>query len=255
MPGSPTAEFNSYNSKTIVNTFSNYKAFSRDRKNHNLVSKKNFKEEIRLKNSMGLNKIKNIEEKRDSCENKNISKKNSNDNNNEKIPKIPRKVNSCQNIEDEILDQNFKNYLKNDENLKANLSRNNSYNSLKQNNNSLKNNKNYLNTYSNTNVNFFPKTTRIKEFENNEINNKEINKNIIIENALYEKYSKNLISNNENIRKDNLLITNRNNEENFERLKTDFFLLYSEKSLKNVNNEILFFELQLMIEKNIGSSK
>ena len=91
-PGSPTAEFNSYNSKTIVNTFSNYKAFSRDRKNHNLVSKKNFKEEIRLKNSMGLNKIKNIEEKRDSCENKNISKKNSNDNNNEKIPKIPRKI-------------------------------------------------------------------------------------------------------------------------------------------------------------------
>ena len=58
MPGFSRAEYNSNNSKTIVNTFSNYKAFSRVRKNRNLINKKNFKEEIRMKNSRDLIKLK-----------------------------------------------------------------------------------------------------------------------------------------------------------------------------------------------------
>jgi hypothetical protein len=73
-----------------------------------------------------------------------------------------------------------------------------------------------------------------------------------------ESMSKNIITNNDNIY-DNINDNDNDNgnysfedgvlNNNYERLKTDFFLLYSDENLQMLNNETLFFELQLMIEK------
>ena len=245
---------------TIRNTLSNNKAISPIRKPINKLNKKYLNDDIKMKTSIGFNKRKNIFDK-NLLDNK-YKNKNSKE--------IPRKLNSCENIiEDEILDQNFKNYLKNDEILKPNISRNNSCNSLSQNNN-----KEFIDI-NNQNNNFnIPNTVRCN---NNEEKDKEKeNKRIIPQDSLYadlqllktnsdyeyalsnESISKNIITNNDNIY-DNINDNDNDNgnysfedgisNNNYERLKTDFFLLYSDENLQMLNNETLFFELQLMIEK------
>ena len=247
---------------TIRNTLSNNKAISPIRKPINKLNKKYLNDDIKMKTSIGFNKRKNIFDK-NLLDNK-YKNKNSKE--------IPRKLNSCENIiEDEILDQNFKNYLKNDEILKPNISRNNSFNSLSQNNN-----KEFIDI-NNQNNNFnIPNTVRCN---NNEEKDKEKeNKRIIPQDSLYadlqllktnsdyeyalsnESMSKNIITNNDNIY-DNINDNDNDNDNgnysfedgvlnnNYERLKTDFFLLYSDENLQMLNNETLFFELQLMIEK------
>ena len=257
------------NSKTIMTTLNNNsKAFSPSRKTNNLSSKKYLNEDIRMKTSMGFNKRKNegiIKDKNDNNENKYISKKSSN------CEEIHRKIKSCENIEDEILDQNFKNYLKNDELLKANLSRNNSYSSLTQNNKGLKN----TNTFETNNNDLLEKENISKISSNNEIIT-DINK---IQNnfpqdfntkSLYgdiqllkinsdiesiDDISKNITINNENNSLDNLCITKNNKNENFERLKSDFLLLYSKNSISKINNNVLFLEIQLKIEKILDLQK
>ena len=72
-----------------------------------------------MKTSIGFNKRRseNVDNKRN--DNKILEKNNVNNNNE------IRKINSSRNIEDEILDQNFKNYIKHDEILKTSLSKNN----------------------------------------------------------------------------------------------------------------------------------
>ena len=267
-------EDSTFNTKTILTSLNNSKAFSPSRKINNLINKKYFNEDIRMKTSMCFfNKRKNISEikcNNENKENKFIIKKSSKGDENH------RKINSCENIEDEILDQNFKNYLKNDEILKANLSRNNSFNSLTQNNNGVKGS-NQHNTYSTYNNDLSSNTNRSKILKNNETNNNNViyNNNTInnnqskakqdiysnslfadiqllktnsdLEYGLSPSISKNITSNNENNSLDKI-ITNNNNE-NFERLKSDFLLLYSKESLNKINNDVIFLELQLMIEK------
>ena len=249
---------------TIRNTLSNNKAISPIRKTTNKSKKKYLNDDIKMKTSIGFNKRKNIFDK-NLLENK-YKNKNSKD--------IPRKLNSCENIiEDEILDQNFKNYLKNDEILKPNISRNNSCNSLSQNNNK------ELIDMNNQNNNFnIPNTVR---YNNNEEKDKEKeNKRILPQDSLYadlqllktnsdyeyalsnESMSKNIITNNDNIY-DNINDNDNDNNSfedgisnnNYERLKTDFLLLYSDENLQMLNNETLFFELQLMIEKILTLQK
>ena len=190
------------------------------------------------------------------------------------------KIFSSRNIEDEILDQNFKNYIKNDEILKTSLSKNNSLQNLNQDNDS--NDPNYQNIYTiNPKVNDIVQpagrnknTINKDNNKNNDINNNiQINKNIPSEmntKSLFEDIqllktysdneyiitesaSKNLVFNNDNNNSFDSLQNNDN--ENFERLKNDFFLLYSNEILNKVNNDSLFLEIQLMIEKIIGLQK
>ena len=257
------------NSKTIMTTLNNNsKAFSPSRKTNNLSSKKYLNEDIRMKTSMGFNKRKNegiIKDKNDNNENKYISKKSSN------CEEIHRKIKSCENIEDEILDQNFKNYLKNDELLKANLSRNNSYSSLTQNNKGLKN----TNTFETNNNDLLEKEniskisykneiiTDINKIQNNfpqDFNTKSLYGDIQLlkinsDIESIDDISKNITINNENNSLDNLCITKNNKNENFERLKSDFLLLYSKNSISKINNNVLFLEIQLMIEKILDLQK
>ena len=251
---------------TIKNTLSHSKAISPIRKTTNKSNKKYLNDDIKMKTSIGFNKRKNIFDK-NLLENK-YKNKNSKE--------MPRKLNSCENIiEDEILDQNFKNYLKNDEILKPNISRNNSCNSLSQ-----KNNKELIDINNQNNNYNMPNTVRCN---NNEEKDKEKeNKRILPQDSLYadlqllktnsdcecalsnESISKNIMTNNDNIY-DNINdndndIGNNSFEDgfsnnNYERLKTDFFLLYSDENLQMLNNETLFFELQLMIEKILTLQK
>ena len=255
---------NSNNAKTIVANMNN-KALSPLRKTNNSKTKKFLNEDIRMKTSMGFNKVKRVYEEN---ENKEISKKSSNNINDE----IPRKINSSERIEDEIFDQNFKNYLKNDEILKS--SRTNSNKNVNQNNGiKEQNNQNTFNTNAND---ILQPTDRSKITNNNDINNDIINninninenqikKNLNIDlnaNSLYddlqllktnseneyvisESISKNLLTNNDNNSFEDISLDN----ENFERLKSDFFLLYSPDTLNRINNDVLFLEIQLMIEK------
>ncbi len=262
-PGANILGENPINNKIISNTIYNCKVTSPKRKVNNLTNKKLFNEDIRMKTSINFNIRRNLDNKEIINDNKCLNK-----NNND----IRRKINSCENIEDEILDQNFKNYLKNDEILKANLSINNSFNNITQNNNNNNNNsikvsQNYQNTYVSNNNEFFPQTARSKILGEhiNSIQNKRVSSQNLNTNNLYsdvqllktnsefdcvitETISKNLITNNEN----NNLETNIgiiNTNENFERLKTDFLLLYSKDNINKINNDFLFLEIQLMIEK------
>ena len=149
---------NSNNAKTIVANMNN-KALSPLRKTNNSKTKKFLNEDIRMKTSMGFNKVKRVYEEN---ENKEISKKSSNNINDE----IPRKINSSERIEDEIFDQNFKNYLKNDEILKS--SRTNSNKNVNQNNGiKEQNNQNTFNTNAND---ILQPTDRSKITNNNDIN-------------------------------------------------------------------------------------
>ena len=118
---------NSLNSKTIANSVNNSKAMSPKipkLKNSIINTKRLFNEDKRTKTSNGFYLIKKEEGKENEQE----------------------KINSYENFEDEILDQNYKEHLKNDEILKVNISRNNSYYSIIQNNT-------YNNNKTNTNIN------------------------------------------------------------------------------------------------------
>ena len=243
-PGSISRKNNKINPKTIKSS----EVSPIKKKTSHLTGKMLYKEDLKNKTDINFNKKKNI------VKNSNL---------------ISEKENL--NIEDEILDQNFKNYLKNDEILKSNLSKNNSSNSLTQNSMKNENEIDYMGTFDPNNYEYISQTTRPK---GEEINKKEFkNKKIIIQdlntNSLFadiqllktnsdceyitsNDISKNIIANNEN---DNISfedIPMTNNNENYERLKSDFLLLYSEENLNKINNDILFFEIQLLIEKILG---
>lgn len=257
------------NTKIIGNSLNNSKPISPKRKSNILPGKKLLNEEMKMKTSINFNLRKSMEIKEVASEKKYVNNRNTNNN------EIKRKLKSCENIEDQILDQNFKNYLKNDEILKANLSRNNSLNNLMQNNNNdIKDTHRYQNTCCSNFNSSLSQSTRcnvIDNFEINKNNSKKINKTIITQelndNPLYNsslqlfrnnnEYNSflteilpnnnfNRIKTNKNFEEN---ITLMNTDENYERLKIDFLLLYSNENIKNINNDDLFLELQLMIEK------
>ena len=187
------------NDKEISNTLNNMsfkrpskKKFIKDANNHKPIN-----ENMKMRTSFNFYKRKNNPENNNYLiDNKLIKKKSSNKINHQKL-------NSCENFEDTILDQKFKNDLKNDENLRANLFTNNSFNSI--------------------NKKSEEKNTDLFEVKDNNNYNENINNNYVEENN----YSK----------------------DNYERLKIDFHLLYSEENIKNINNEDSFLEMQLMGEK------
>ena len=187
------------NDKEISNTLNNMsfkrpskKKFIKDANNHKPIN-----ENMKMRTSFNFYKRKNNPENNNYLiDNKLIKKKSSNKINHHKL-------NSCENFEDTILDQKFKNDLKNDENLRANLFTNNSFNSI--------------------NKKSQEKNTDLFEVKDNNNYNENINNNYDEENN----YSK----------------------DNYERLKIDFHLLYSEENIKNINNEDSFLEMQLMGEK------
>ena len=259
---------NPINAKTIItNTINNNRGLSPLTKANNTTTKKSLNEDIRMKTSIGFNKVKRLYEDKEINENKYITKRSSNSND-----EIQRKMNSSKIIEDEILDQNFKNFIKNDEILKSNLSRNNSLNNLNQ-NNGLKdsNNQNDFSTNNNDNL---QQTDRSKMtfYNDNNKNNSQCNKKILPGlnvNSLYddlqllktnndneyvisESISKNIITNNDNNSFEEISL---DNNDNFEKLKNDFFLLYSNENLNKIKDDVLLLEIQYLIEKIIALQK
>ena len=259
---------NPINAKTIItNTINNNRGLSPLTKANNTTTKKSLNEDIRMKTSIGFNKVKRLYEDKEINENKYITKRSSNSND-----EIQRKMNSSKIIEDEILDQNFKNFIKNDEILKSNLSRNNSLNNLNQ-NNGLKDTNNQNDFITNNNDNL-QQTDRSKMtfYNDNNKNNSQCNKKIppdLNVNSLYddlqllktnndneyvisESISKNIITNNDNNSFEEISL---DNNDNFEKLKNDFFLLYSNENLNKIKDDVLLLEIQYLIEKIIALQK
>ena len=235
------------NNKNLARTTNNSKVVSPKMKNSILNTKKFFIQDRKMKTSSGFYKFKNQFEDKE----RNI--------------KI---VNSCQNIEDEIIDENFKNHLKNDEILKVNISRNNSYSSFFQKNtfntnssgkgNNNINNESMKNGLNTDDKKIISSTARIKNFylNNNLIKNIfPMNKNNNINNY----FSLNNYYEFEIDRKNNLNNVNKNNKykdinltntlDKFENLKKDFFILYPNDYYNKIKDEDIFLEIQLMIEK------
>ena len=243
---------NSLNSKTIANSVNNSKAMSPKipkLKNSIINTKRLFNEDKRTKTSNGFYLIKKEEGKENEQE----------------------KINSYENFEDEILDQNYKEHLKNDEILKVNISRNNSYYSFIQNNT-------YNNNKTNTNINedlnkniiytdnknFISSSSRPKNYD---LNNKGVLRNIFptdITNNL-ENYF--LMINNTNYDerdkdKPNKFVFKQNNKlrdiimtdthKNFEALKKDFFLLYPNNYSNKIKDDEGLLEIQLIIENALA---
>ena len=243
-PGSISRKDNKINPKRIKSS----EVSPIKKKSNHLEGKLLFNEDLKMKTDLDFNKKKNFDKSSNLISGKNNL-----------------------NIEDEILDQNFKNYLKNDEILKSNISRNNSSNSLTQNSIKNENEINYMGTFDPNNYDFISQATRTKgeEINKNEFKNKKIIIQDLNTNSLFadiqllktnsdceyvvsNDVSKNIILNNDN---DNISFEDTpivNNNENYEKLKSDFLLLYSEENLNKINNDILFFEIQLMIEKILG---
>ena len=189
------------NNKDISDALNNnnFKTSSKKKFKKIKDKEKSINEGIKMKTSFNFYKRKNNIDNKYVMENK-IPKKKS-------INRVSHhKLKSCENFEDKILDQDFKNYLKNDENLRANLFINNSFNSL----------------------------DRIST-ERQQDSNNGTNKND------KQLQTDNIVNNTD---KENNYI-----KENYEQLKIDFLLLYTEENIKNINNEDIFMETQLMGEK------
>ena len=186
--------------------------------------KKIINEKMKMKTSHNFYRKQNYLDNKYSLENK-IDKKAET----LKKEKKHHKTSSCENFEDKILDQNFKNFLKNDENLKEDLSCNDSCNSIE-------------------------KTNTERQKENNEAINKEKDINNNCQNIELNYQSQNSNEIYSNIDKNNENVDDCLND-NYERLKIDFLLLYSAENIKNINKEDSFLETQLMIEKLLALQK
>ena len=179
-----------------------------------IKNEKTINEDLKMRTSFNFYRIKNISDNKYSLENKLTNKKSIKKDNKH------HKLNSCENFEDKLIDQNFKNYLKNDENLKANLYKNNSYNSL-------------IRINIDRQKDILENKKLEQELYNKDANNKNLNNEL--------NYKKHLCN---NIESENDYING-----NYEKLKIDFLLLYSDENIKNINKEDLFLEMQFMVEK------
>ena len=240
------------NSKTIVNSVNNSKAMSPKipkLKNSIINTKRLLDEDKRTKTSNGFYIVKKEKEKENE----------------------QGKINSYENIEDEILDQNYKEHLKNDEILKANISRNNSYYSFTQNNtfNNNKTNSN-INEDLNKNIiytenkNFISSSSRAKNYDLNskgvlrnifptDITNNLNNYFIMVNNTNYDekdrdKPNKFIFKKNNKLR--DIIMTDTH--KNFEALKKEFILLYPNNYSNKIKDEEGFLEIQLIIENALA---
>ena len=242
---------NSINSKTIAISSNNSKAMSPripKLKNSIINAKRLFNEDKRMKTSNGFYIPKKEEEKE-----------------NEKL-----KIITYDNIEDEILDQNYKDHLKNDEILKVNISRNysftqnNTYNNSKANiniNEDLNKNINYIYT---ENKNLVPSSSRPNKYD---FNNKGVLRNIFPTDITYSLDNYFSIVNNTNYDehdndKPNKLFFKKSNKikdiiltdtyKNFETLKKEFFLLYPSNYSNKIKDNDGLLEIQLIIDNTLA---
>ena len=228
------------NSRTNPNTVNNSKVLSPKIKII-LNNKKYINEDKKMKTLNGFYKTKNL------------------------IDKESKKINSCDNIEDEILDQSYKDNIKNDEILKVSLSRNNTYNSLTEKNTNKKKRKN-INDINTDDKMFMPCFSRINKenFGNKLINNifpteinNDNNNNCFIK-TNFDCKNNSKINNNiviKNNYRDIILNDNNNTNKNFENLKNDFLLLYPSNYSSKIKNEDGLLEIQFMIEKILSLQK
>jgi len=228
------------NSRTNPNTVNNSKVLSPKIKII-LNNKKYINEDKKMKTLNGFYKTKNL------------------------IDKESKKINSCDNIEDEILDQSYKDNIKNDEILKVSLSRNNTYNSLTEKNTNKKKRKN-INDINTDDKMFMPCFSRINKenFGNKLINNifpteinNDNNNNCFIKTnfdcKINAKINNNIVI--KNNYRDIILNDNNNTNKNFENLKNDFLLLYPSNYSSKIKNEDGLLEIQFMIEKILSLQK
>ena len=217
-------EINSNSKRESTHTINYTKQHTTKKKIKENNNKKLYNENVKNRTLFNFYKRKNFSDNKYLFDNKiNKNYKKNIDLNNKTSQKIHKEMNSCENFEDKILDQKFKNYLKNDENLKANLSGDNSDNSF-----------NHINS------------DNLDESLNTKIDNiNDANEEKIID----IKYKSIIPNEDVNIIKNLLEDTNNYEYEYYERAKIDFLLLYSAENIKNINKEDLFLEMQLMVEK------
>ena len=211
----------------------NLKGSSGKKQEKNTQKKKHINENMKMKTSLNFYRKTNNIDNKYSLENKLITNKKTET---YKKGKKHHKMSSCENFEDKILDQNFKNFLKNDENLKSDLSCNDSCNSI-----------------SKINIDRRKESNETKE-AGNDLYKKDKETNNYDKNIELNYQTQNSDTLYYNINKD---IENKDDclNENYERLKIDFLLLYSDENIKNINKEDSFLETQLMIEKLLTLQK
>ena len=241
---------NTINSKTIANSVNNSKPMSPKipkLKNSIINTKRLFNEDKRMKTSKEFY-IPKKEEKE-----------------NEKL-----KINTYDNIEDEILDQNYKDHLKNDEILKVNISRNysftqnNTFNNNKTNNNINEDLNKNINLVYTDNKNLVTSSSRSKNYD---LNNKGVLRNIfptditysldnyfsIVNNTNYDEHDKDkpnkLVFNKCNNLK-NIIMSDKNKD--FEALKNEFFLLYPNNYSNKIKDNNGLLEIQLIIDSSLA---
>ena len=242
------------NNKKLVNYQSNtqktieeeYNLFNRKIKKHkeenNYKHNKSF-EDISLNNDILLQyKIESplIPGITDNCGNEiiEILNLNGNDDNNKTKKKKQNKLNNSY-----IFQTKYKNLINEDDNIE------------KGNNKINENFSEDVNTTYSNNIN----KNRNKDYFNDEINNKEL----IIESNNKKKNSKTYKNNiTQKISNNNELTSNNNNvgdeyllNSSFENNKSDFCLLYSNNYHKNVKDDMIFMESQLLIEKSLDLQK
>ena len=238
--------------KTIANSVNNSKAMSPKipkLKNSIINTKRLLDEDKRTKTSNGFYVVQKEEEKENE----------------------QGKINTYENIEDEIVDQNYKEHLKNDEILKVNISRNNSYYSFTQNNTYNNNNKTNSNIKEDLNKNLLYTDNKNCISSSSRAKNYDLNSKGVLRNIFPTDITNNMdnyflmVNNNYDERdqdKPNKFVFNKNNKlrdiimtdthKNFESLKKEFFLLYPKNYSNKIKDDEGILEMQLIIENALA---
>jgi len=238
--------------KTIANSVNNSKAMSPKipkLKNSIINTKRLLDEDKRTKTSNGFYVVQKEEEKENE----------------------QGKINTYENIEDEIVDQNYKEHLKNDEILKVNISRNNSYYSFTQNNTYNNNNKTNSNIKEDLNKNLLYTDNKNCISSSSRAKNYDLNSKGVLRNIFPTDITNNMdnyflmVNNNYDERdqdKPNKFVFNKNNKlrdiimtdthKNFESLKKEFFLLYPNNYSNKIKDDEGILEMQLIIENALA---
>lgn len=214
---------------------------SPNKKSKKLKNRRMFSNEQKMKTSVGLSERTKLFDKKELSESIELIRKKSDNN------MILTKKMSNDLIEDQIIDQNFKNNIKNDEILGISLSKNESFSSSIQNlsqNKSIQG-KNLLEakdsqvSKKNNKINYDIDNTNEKFKKSNQ----EINSNFVLGDKNINK--KILVKRYDSLKSNG----NDKNIDEFEDLKNSFIQLYVNNDFGTINQNALYLEVQLMIEK------
>ena len=173
--------------------------------------------------------------------------------NNINLTKSTKDIKDSEIIEDEIIDQNFKNNIKNDESLRyitnniLSNSENNSNKKLIKVNNS---NESKIVKCNSESIN--PKKDLLNILMNNSDKNSDNNIKITENDEINNENNKTSDKKNDNssINDNNSIIDNKMNEDlEYEKLKSNFLSLYIDDFYNKITEDMLVFELQLMTDK------